>query len=87
MTRQYIVTPSDSSIMLSITIKTLQLGDFQLQVPAESSVSALKVQVKVLEVEKVVCLGRRGWIGTTSRCDRAMLCNTIFLVPRPSFTC
>ncbi|EKU23071.1 ubiquilin [Nannochloropsis gaditana CCMP526] len=40
------VTPSDSSIMLSITIKTLQLGDFQLQVPAESSVSALKVQVK-----------------------------------------
>ena len=34
-------------IMLDITIKTLQLGDFHLQVPAESSVLALKVQVKV----------------------------------------
>jgi hypothetical protein len=33
--------------MLDITIKTLQLGDFRLQVPAESSVQALKVQVKV----------------------------------------
>ena len=33
--------------MLDITIKTLQLGDFHLQVPAESSVLALKVQVKV----------------------------------------
>ena len=33
--------------MLDITIKTLQLGDFHLQVPVESSVLALKVQVKV----------------------------------------